>query len=183
MIEELKQLIFGNNNKSAGRDIIDVEKTYNFDPHPIRFYEGDIREIILCFSEEVEELGNVIEETDDFYRPHIEKKNEINNLSERCFKLIQKNSLNYFHKIDNFLYNRRNEEYLNKYLNTANELNNKIICNRTEFEYFEQIFDALYTYVVEKNNHDLKFEKKLIWIFLHYMYYKCDIGEKHDKAT
>lgn len=109
MIENLKQFIVGNNNKSAGRDLVG----YNFAPHPIRFYEEDIREIILCFSEEIEELGNIIEETDDFYRPNIEKKNEINNLSERCFKLIQENSLNYFHKIDKFLHDRRNEKYLN----------------------------------------------------------------------
>ncbi|WP_026894724.1 ABC-three component system protein [Clostridiisalibacter paucivorans] len=181
MMEKLMQLLLGDNNNVAGRDII--KKEYHYDPHPIRFYEKDIEEIILCFSEEIKEMCNIIEKNDDFYRPNIEEKNRINNLTERYFKYIQKNSLNHFHKIESFLYNIRNKEYLKKYLSTANELNNKIICNRNQFEYFEKIFDVIYNYIVENNDYNLKCDKNLIWIFLHYMYYNCDIGDKYDKTT
>lgn len=181
MTDKIRQWIMGDNNNTAGRDI--VTKNFHFDPYPIRFFEDDIKEVILCFSEEVDEISNIIENNEDFYRPEIEQKNKINNLSERCFKHIQENSINHFEKIEDFLHDRRNEKYLKKYLSTAEELNNKIVCNRTEFEYFDKIFDALYTYIVEKSNNNLRFPKNLIWIFLHYMYYKCDIGEKYDKAT
>lgn len=176
MISKFKQLILGDNNTAAGRDII---INYNNNPYTFRFFEDDIKEVILCFSEELENLKDVIGEATDFNRPDIEKKNEINRLSEDYFEHIKKHSINYFEKIKKFLSNPSNEEYLNKYLNTANELNNKIRCHRKDFIHFEKVFDIIYTYITEKNNNNLKFDKNLIWVFLHFMYYNCDIGEKN----
>lgn len=99
MFEKIMQLIAGNNNKSAGRDITETTHIYNFNPHPIRFYEIELKEIIECFSEELDEISDIIEKTNDFYRPNIEKKNEINNLSKECFEHIKQNSLVYFTSI------------------------------------------------------------------------------------
>lgn len=45
------------------------------------------------------------------------------------------------------------------------------------------IFDAIYNYIVEKVDYKLPFDRGLIWVFLHFMYYNCDIGEKYDKTT
>lgn len=190
------QLITGSNNNTAGRDNNtagrdvntagrDVHNThiYSFNPHPIRFYENDIKEIVECFVEELDVIGNIIQETNDFYRPHIEIKNEINNLSDGCFEHIKKESMAYFDKIDAFLSDRRNEEFLKKYLSTAKEINNKIVCNRSEFNYFEKIFDAIYNYIVDRANYQFAFDRELIWVFLHFMYYNCDIGEKYDTTT
>ncbi|WP_307893170.1 ABC-three component system protein [Bacillus swezeyi] len=183
MFERILQIIAGNNNKSAGRDIKETTHIYNFNPHPIRFYEQDLKEIIECFSKETDNINNVIENTTDFYRPKIKKKNEINRLSNEYFEHIKKNSLMHFEKISIFLKDIRNEEFLKMYLSTTTEINNKIVCNRREFEYFEKIFDAIYNYIVEKSNYELPFNKELIWVFLHYMYYSCDIGDKHDQTS
>jgi len=51
---------------------------------------------------------------------------------------------------------------------------------RNDFDYFEKIFDDIYSYILEKNSNKLPFDKGLIWIFLHYMYCNCDIGEKEE---
>ncbi|WDZ63456.1 hypothetical protein MF628_08655 [Paenibacillus polymyxa] len=179
MIEKLKQLVFGSNNKVAMRDI--VENTYN--PHPIRFFENDIKDVIDHFSQEIEVISGIVENYNDFYRPHIEKKNELNNLTSLYFEHIKQHSLVYFDKIRDFLQDRRNEKKLAQYLSTARELNNKIICNRTDFMYFDKIFDAIYSYIVEKDGYNLNFDKELIWVFLHYMYWNCDIGVKYDKTS
>ncbi|MGD5955114.1 hypothetical protein QUU72_22590, partial [Xanthomonas citri pv. citri] len=121
--------------------------------------------------------------TNDFKRPHIEIKNNINNLSNDYFEYIKKNSMMYFGKIKFFLEDPTNEKFLEKYLSTAREINNKIVCHRSDFSAFQKIFDAIYTYIVERANYQLTFDKALIWVFLHFMYYNCDIGEKYDTAT
>lgn len=177
------QIIAGNDNKSAGRDIIEKQHIYNYNPHPIRFFENDLKEIICVFSEEVVVIGNIIEKTTDLERPYIEKKNELNNLSEAYFEHIKRDNLVYFDKINIFLKDPRNKNFLKRYLSTTREINRKIVCNRNEFKYFEVIFDAIYNYIVENSNYDLPFDRDLIWVFLHFMYYNCDIGEKYDKTT
>ena len=177
MDEKLRQYLIGNNSRQAGRDIYE----YYYNPYPIRFFEEDIKEIIRCFADEVEEINGIVEDFNDLYRPDIEKKNEINRLSEEYFNLIKEQSLMYFEKIRRFLKDPDNKNHLQKYLSTITELNNKIMCNRQDFDYFEKVFDAIYSYIVDKCNYELKFDKNLIWVFLHYMYWNCDIGEKYDK--
>lgn len=184
MFSKIMQKIAGIGNKTAGRDIIEKQQTiYYYNPHPIRFFENDLKEIIHVFSKEIDVIKNIVEETSDFDRPNISKKNELNNLSEEYFEHIKKESLVYFDKIRMFLNDPRNEEFLKKYLSTTKEINRKIVCNRKEFQYFEIIFDAIFSYIVESSNYDLPFDRDLIWVFLHFMYYNCDIGEKDDKTS
>lgn len=182
MFTKIMQVISGKDNKSAGRDIIETKHIYNYNPHPIRFYENDLKEIICVFSDEIDIISNIVEEI-DFERPYIEKKNELNNLSESYFEHIKKDYLAYFDKITIFLKDPRNEKFLKRYLSTTKEINRKIVSNRKEFVFFEVIFDAIYSYIVEKSNNFLPFDKDLVWVFLHFMYYNCDIGEKYDKTS
>lgn len=177
MFDRIRQMIFGSQNVIAAGNI-----NY-FNPHPIRFFEKDIKEVIDCFSQEVEVITGIVDDYNDFYRPNIEKKNEINVLTSLYFKHIKENSLVYFDKITEFLNDRRNKEFLEKYLSTAKEINNKIVSNRTDFVYFDKIFDAIYSYTVEKDDYNLCFDKELIWVFFHYMYWNCDIGVKYDKTS
>ncbi|WP_305927692.1 ABC-three component system protein [Bacillus mycoides] len=183
MFSRIMQIIAGKGNKSAGRDINETNHIYNYNPHPIRFFENDLKDIICVFSDEVNVISNIIENTTDFKRPNIEKKNELNDLSESYFEHIKRDNLAYFDKISLFLKDPRNKNFLERYLSTTNEINRKIVCNRNEFKYFEVIFDAIYNYVVERADNDLPFDKDLIWVFLHFMYYNCDIGEKYDKTS
>lgn len=183
MFSKIMQIIAGKDNKSAGRDINEINHIYNYNPHPIRFFENDLKELICVFSDEIDVISNIVEITTDLKRPKIEEKNELNNLSKLYFEHIKKDNLVYFDKITNFLKDPRNENFLKSYLSTTNEINRKIVCKRNEFKSFEVIFDAIYDYIVEKANNDLPFDKDLIWVFLHFMYYNCDIGEKYDKTS
>jgi hypothetical protein len=177
MIDSIMQWIRGNNNNIAGRDLTII----NYNEYPIRFHEKDIKNIIELFFNQIVSINHVINGAQESYTllyPGIEKKNELNNLSEAYFEHIKKESVNYFSKIDKFLSDPKNEKLRSKYIETSIELNNKIRCNRTSFDYFEKIFDAIYTFIADRNSGIMNFQKEFIWVFLHYMYFNCDLGEK-----
>ena len=105
----------------------------------------------------------------------IENKNKLNALSKEYFDNVIKKNLIYFEQIRAFLTDSINKEYLDKYENTIDDINAKIIVHRTDFEKFEMILEFLYDFIVE-NNIELKNKRRLLRLFLHYMYYNCDIG-------
>jgi hypothetical protein len=142
---------------------------------PIVFYEIDIREVIFCFCNEVSSINGILE---DFNKIDIVKKNEINNLSEPYFNYIQKNSLLYFKKIETFLKDPKNKTYLEQYQNTVAELQHKIIIYRGQYEKFELIIEEIYNRIMDKYSNKLTANRNLVLIFLHYMYWNCDIGDK-----
>ena len=68
-----------------------------------------------------------------------------------------------------------NLEFLDKYENTIDDINAKIIIHREDYEKFEMILEFLYDFIIE-NNSELLEKRRLVRLFLHYMYYNCDIG-------
>ncbi len=168
-----RQTMFGGvNNQQAGGDINNRFFNNNF---PIRFYEKDLRDLIVLFNNNTLEINAIL---DDFKRPTLVKKNEINNLSSEYFALIEEKHMHNFDKITKFLNNHVNKKYLELYTNIIEELQIKITIHREKFEKFEEIFDALYNYVIENSSVEINFERSLIWLFLHYMYCECHIGKK-----
>lgn len=161
----------------AGRDI-NISNHYNIDYNIMRFYEDDIKEIIIFFSN----ISSSIKETDfiDNSSIPIEEKNRINDLSEEYFELIKSKSLPNFNKIQSFLGDPRNEYFVELYQNTTEELQEKILAVRHKVDKFQEIFDLLKTYILESNRDDKNFIKhrNKIVLFLHFMYYNCDIGFK-----
>lgn len=140
---------------------------------PLNFNENDLKEIINTFnkiSKDEEKTIPAIPENRD-----IETKNVLNRLSEEYFNSIIKKNLIYFDQIRDFLTDEINSEYLNKYDNTIDDINEEIIIHRDEFEKFEEILNFLYKFIVE-NNPELDQNRRLVRVFLHYMYYNCDIG-------
>lgn len=139
---------------------------------PLDFNEEDLKEIVNSFKklDKVEGKISEIPESRD-----IEKKNELNNLSELYFKNSIVKNLMYFDQIRSFLTDDINAEYLEKYENTIDDINAKILVHRDEYNEFEQLLEYLYDFVIE-NNPDLKSKRRLVRLFLHYMYYNCDIG-------
>ena len=140
---------------------------------PIDFNEDDLKEIILAFSKidiKTSNLSSIPLKRD------IEKKNELNRLSKDYFDNVLKKNINYFDQIENFLNDPINEVFLNKYHNTIDDINEEIIIHRNEYERFEEVINHLYKFVLEKNS-ELKNQRRLIRLFLHYMYYNCDIGK------
>lgn len=145
----------------------------------MRFYEEDIKEIIIFFSN----ISNEIKETDfvDNTSILIEQKNIINNLSEDYYESIKSKSLPAFNKIHAFLSDPKNEYFVELYQNTVEELQEKICANRHKVDKFQEIFDLLNTYIIERNRNDKTFirHRNKIVLFLHFMYYNCDIGFKN----
>jgi len=138
---------------------------------PLSFDENDLKEIINSFSKIDKKKGNLpeIPERD------IEKKNQLNNLSKEYFNNSIKKNLIYLDQIREFLMDPINSEYLNKYENTIDDINEEIIVHRDDFDKFDMIFSYLYKFIIE-NNTELNNNRNLVRLFLHYMYYNCDIG-------
>lgn len=143
---------------------------------PFEFYEEDLKNTILAFSQtefdesELQKLQREIRKID------IEQKNELNQMSEAYFKSVFKKSYNDFAKIESFFKNPINKEYIRMYDNTIDELQSKIIIRRSEYGAFEEILDYLYDYVLYNNKIEIASDRKLIKLFLHYMYNQCDLG-------
>lgn len=138
---------------------------------PLSFDENDLKEIINCFSKIDKKKGDLPK----IPKRDIEKKNELNNLSKDYFTNVIKKNLIYLDQIRDFLMDPINLEYLNKYENTIDDINEEIIVHRSEFDKFDLIFNYLYKFIIE-NNQELKSNRSLVRLFLHYMYYNCDIG-------
>jgi hypothetical protein len=146
---------------------------------PIILTEFEIKDIIIAFGQEVHVIKNISLITDNDIICNIPKieKNRINNLSDDYYEnQIRRKSQQYFEAIDNFLSDFKNEEYMNMYHNFAFELSNKIDVKRDTFDKFEEIFMYLYDIIFEANYIVLSKDKRLIWIFLHHLYFNCHIG-------
>lgn len=146
---------------------------------PLNFYDIDIKDVIMGFGDSIKNIQ--APETSRFKYLDKTEKNRLNNLSEDYFKEIKRTSLSHFDKIDTFLKDSQNEEHLNRYEATVFELNSKIIERRDHFAEFEEIINHLYDHLL-LNRPDLKQPKyrKLIYIFLHFMYFNCDLGKSDD---
>ncbi len=163
----------------AIRDVFDLDK-YTL---PFDFTDTDLKELVVNFKNEINKSKHELKHSIDKIATDlrfIEKdiKNEKNKLSKVFFDNVMKeNSLKYFSQIDDFLQNPINEELSETYLDIAMELNSIITIKRDDFLAFEEVFIYLYNYVKDRNE-DLKRQKRFISIFLHYMYFNCDIGKK-----
>ncbi|UKS29948.1 hypothetical protein LOZ80_13815 [Paenibacillus sp. HWE-109] len=153
-----------------------------FIKQPLTFYEEDIKDLILFFAEECEDIKSSLDNF-DLDGPEIEIKNVINNLSDEYFKHIRDKHLSYFSKIKNFLADPRNRKFLKMYTSTTDELQFKITSKRSDFNKFEEILIYLVDYILLRNIDKLRSDRNLIWVFIHFMYWNCDIGDKYDKAT
>ncbi len=163
----------GDGNYTAGRDL-NVTKNYYLGDDVLRFFDEDIKRIIQEFSK-IAEHG--VEIPDEVVRIKVEDKNKKNNLTAGYFELIKKKSMHYFEQIDQFLKSPINEKFLQMYEETVFELNQIITIHRDEYDKFDYIFEKLYNNILENCEKDMIRDRRLIWVFLHYMYWKCDIGE------
>jgi len=143
---------------------------------PLRIHPDDVKEVILAFNKNKKyEDANPPKEI--FKHIDIETKNEINKLNEEYFKFMKNNSQTYFNQISDFLADPKNKDFLEIYKNIVNELQAKIITNRDEFGEFNKILEYYYDYILVRCP-ELKKIKRIIRVFLHFMYWGCDIGKK-----
>jgi hypothetical protein len=145
---------------------------------PLRFYEKDLQKVIIFFSEQ---RKNISSEAQNYLTSYSiidkEQKNELNNLSKEYFGFIKNRSLQYFEEIERFLHNPKNEIYTKMYSNTVSDLQASIILERNKFAEFERIIEHIVNILVNNNNEKLRNLREIIRVFVHFMYFNCDIGK------
>ena len=145
---------------------------------PLRFYEKELRDVIIVFAQQSQ---NISTEASDYIKSFDmidkEKKNELNNLSKDYFEFLKNHSLQFFEDIKKFLIDPRNEKYTKMYANTVSDLQDAIIIERNRFNEFEHIIKHLVDYVVGNNEDKLKELRRIVRVFIHFMYFNCDIGK------
>ncbi len=172
----------------VGREQLDTYLTdypkiaYQFGLHkfiaPLRFYEKDIQNVIIAFAQATGYVSSTQKNAITTFEV-IDKaqKNKLNQLSSNYFDFIQSHSLHYFEDIEHFLQNPINAEFARMYANTISDLQHKITISRTQFHEFEYIIDHLTDYLIENNRQELQDIRSLVRVFIHFMYFNCDIGK------
>lgn len=145
---------------------------------PLRFYEKDLRDVIIVFSQQSKKISTEARSyLTSFTVINKDKKNELNNLSKDYFQFIKNHSLQYFEEIEKFLREPRNVTYMRMYSNTVSDLQEAITVERNRFNEFEHIIKHLIDYTVNNNESKLKELRKIVRVFIHFMYFNCDIGK------
>ena len=142
---------------------------------PLRIFEKDIQEVIIAFDEVIDDLEDLKES--GLTKISIEDKNVLNTLSKEYFDFINSTSLHHFSKIRKFLSQPKNIKYLKYYENTVNDLQAKILVKRSEYSTFETIIEDIIELVLDKYENKIKDCRRMARVFVHYMYYNCDIGK------
>lgn len=188
LIQKLKDEIGVKNADIIGREQIDTYLTdypniaHQFGLYmfiaPLRFYEKDLRNVIIVFAEQSKMISTEAKSyITSFTVIDKEKKNELNNLSKEYFEFIKSHSLQYFDEIENFLRDPKNETYTRMYSNTVSDLQEAITIERNRFNEFDHIIKHLVDYTVENNEDKLINLRKIVRVFIHFMYFNCDIGK------
>lgn len=188
LIKKLKVELGIENADIIGREQIDTYLTdheqiaYQFGLHkfiaPLRFYEKELRDVIIVFTEQSKTISTEAKSyIKSFTVIDKEKKNELNNLGKEYFEFLKNHSLQYFEEIEKFLRDPKNETYTRMYSNTISDLQGAITVQRNRFNEFELIIEHLVNYTVENNEEKLKDLRKIVRVFMHFMYFNCDIGK------
>jgi hypothetical protein len=145
---------------------------------PLRFKEKDLRDVIIVFDKKRKDISTEAKSyLTSFTVIDKEKKNDLNNLGAEYFEFIKSNSLQYFEDIEKFLRDPKNDKYQRMYSNTVSDLQAAIILERNRFIEFERIIEHLVVYTVENNQEKLHDLRNIVRVFIHFMYFNCDIGK------
>lgn len=147
---------------------------------PFRFDQEVLAEVISALHDYVDggSDGNFDSAHDLDYIKIKAEKNRINGLTQDFYEqIIIPQSMPHFASIDQFLKNPRNKEYAGIYYDSADELKQKILLRRSDFENFDEVFVFLYD-EIQRQKTTLKGKRRMISVLLHYMYFNCDIGSK-----
>ncbi len=147
---------------------------------PLEFYEEDLRDLVIAFAGANIAKSDIMTIEDEICGIPITEKNKLNKLSEAYFNNVFKNSVDDFDRIRIFLKDPKNETFLTMYQNTVSDIQEEITIKRTEYRAFDEILNHLYKVVLDTGNNKLKNNRRLIRVFLHYMYFHCDIGVKEE---
>lgn len=146
---------------------------------PDVFYEADIRNVIVLFSKNSNWMDTEpIKDVSCFDYTDKERKNELNKVDNIYFADIKDNSLKYFCDIENFLKDPKNAEYRQMYMNTVSDLRGYILRNAEKYT-FVDLLESIIEHIVGNDTfHDIFKVRALVRVFVHFMYWECDLGKK-----
>jgi len=145
------------------------------DEVPFRVNPQDLVSVIQTFHDVVKQDGDRFHSATNFTFVKKSKKNRINRLTEEYYRFILAESLPFFDRIKRFLEDPRNEQLRAIYHDAADDLKAKIVTFRNSFGTFDEVLTYLYDQIVSESG-ELRGKKRLVRVFLHYMYFDCDIG-------
>ncbi|KKM72177.1 hypothetical protein LCGC14_1423110 [marine sediment metagenome] len=148
---------------------------------PLRFYRQDIASLLDAIRAVVC-AGEGAGKSASFVYIDLDRKNELNGLSDRFFRYMQAVSSPYFGQLEVFLADPMNRELADSYDNITADFNHRVIVHRDDFAAFEAVFQQIHDSLTDQDP-DLKRKSRLIFTLLHYMYWACDLGEKTDDPT
>jgi len=148
---------------------------------PLRFYRQDIAEVLDAMTAAVSNDTRTDQST-SFAYIDLDRKNELNTLSERYFRHMQQVSSPYFGQIQDFLGDPINRDLADTYDNIAADINHRVTVHRDDFARFDMVFQEIYDSLIEQIP-ALEKRCRLIFTLLHYMYWACDLGEKANDKT
>jgi hypothetical protein len=154
----------------------------NVNRGPLLFVPEDLVALINAFSTESPDYLSFSKLGDDFSLTKFEEKNRLNNVSEELGESIEDDSLPYFDRIEEFLQKPQNDELRLKYYALTNEIKQKLIAENASSVGLAVALAELYDIVISRHS-ELSSNRRLITVFLHYMYYTCDIGRKRDSRS
>lgn len=138
----------------------------------------DLAEVILAIADELKVASDEIPAT-VVERVSYEDKNRINDMSQMFAKELSRRFMVYTSKIEEFLANPANAEFLELYESAVEEFQLKIIAKHD----FNSSFDDLFNYLIDqliKRDGVLARHKRLTRAMVFYMYWHCDIGKTED---
>ncbi len=142
----------------------------------ITFDPYTLREVIVAVADEYEGLE---QKPSDLNSISIEKKNEINNLSQTFYdEIISRDYEPYFFELDIFLKKRASEDLQGLVGKIVKNLNKKIVAGYNEFETFEELIISIENVLLDSQYESLKNKEDSISLFLFYLYANCFIGRK-----
>lgn len=141
---------------------------------PLNIQPDDLADIIVSIKDALPDIKKKNIEP-NLQRTDFENKNKLNNLTNSYAQAILK-KMGDFYEIEDFLSMPQNEEYQQKYVETAEELHAKICIYKHDNHLFDQVIENTIDLIINRDN-DCKRNKILTRTMIYYMYYKCDIGE------
>ena len=146
---------------------------------PLKITPDELAEVIEIFAKnrEIYPSFNELDNVKEIKRKKFLEKNKNNKLSDEYAKLIKKQMFRdgHYDEITNFLNHPDNSELKRLYEETVEEFKMKIIVYRDDYESFEKVLVYMYDRLISRDP-DLRRNRRITEVFLHYMYYFCDIG-------
>lgn len=148
---------------------------------PVQFDETDLKDLIEAIHKTLPTKHELQTKSNSFDFSEMVNKNKLNALSKDYFDAVMLQHYVYFDAISEFLKNPINNKLQSQFDDLVDELNTKITLYRKEYFEFEFLLETLYDYVIQNNNEFLgSGKKRLVRVFLNYLYCNCFIGKTHD---